>query len=71
MIADGDGFTSECCPWATSYLRHEWLRSVRREAAWQLRVRTTRYLLAGIEDRVRLNVRNGDVDEIGPTECVG
>jgi hypothetical protein len=30
-----------------------------------------RYPLAGIDNRVRLNVRNGDVDEIGPTECVG
>jgi hypothetical protein len=58
-----------------------WSRSVRREAAWRLRVRTTRWPLSGdrycdlgeqvaavVDGRVRFADR--DV-EIGPTECVG
>jgi hypothetical protein len=61
---------------------NDWLRSVRRETWFRLRVRTTRWPLASdshcgvdqqiatpVDDRVRLIVRK--VEEIGPTECVG
>jgi hypothetical protein len=61
---------------------NEWVRSVRREIWFRLRTKTMRWPLAGerrcefdeqiaaaFDDRARLMVRN--VEDIGPTECVG
>jgi hypothetical protein len=80
-VADGDGFTSECCPRVTNYLRHDWLRSVRCEARWRLRVRTTRWPLSadrhcdlGVQVAAvidgRLSLADRDV-EIRPSGMLG